>query len=245
MAAAATTISDFLCVPEDAASPRNAASKETLCVPEDAVPTNDLYIHTPSHGALTTERVAADLEGQPSKDTFLSQFRHALTALPATPVSQDIWIIHCLMSETISYSWSSDCRPSVTYNAMMIDNYGNTHDVYNFASAVPWQQHCTGRPAPTYESWCKSLKENYPDKYKFPLTDRAIDLVKALPVVMSGFSLWNLQLWFPLFATFTTTHALAARMPDALRREEERRKDAARRELEGQIAALQEKLRAL
>jgi hypothetical protein len=237
---AAAALSTILCVPEDADT---CCSKGTaFAVPEDAAPREELYVHTPQHGALTAEKVAADLEGN-SDQISIHEFRGAIDAITAIPKDQEIWIIHCFMSKHTSYSYSYDGRAQVSYNASCIDNYGNAHAVYSYSPFVPWQQHCTGQPPPTFERWCKTLKTHYPDKYKYPLTDKTIDLIKAMPAVLN-MGILSHQ-WIPLFATYATSHALAIRTPDALRKEEERRKEEKRRELEAQIAALQAQIRAL
>jgi hypothetical protein len=238
MAAAAASLSDVMYVPEDATPccPKGTA----LAVPEDATPRETLYVHTPQHGALTAEKLAADLEGN-YEHISVHEFRGAIDAIAAIPKDQEIWIIHCFMSKHTSYSY--DGRAQASFSAYCIDNFGNAHSVYNYSPYVPWQQHYTGQPTPTFERWCKAQKETYPDKYKYPLTDKTIDLIKAMPVVLHMSNLC--YVWFPLFTTYATSHALAIRTPDALRKEEERRKEEKRRELEAQIAALQAQIRAL
>jgi hypothetical protein len=251
---AAAALSSILCVPEDATS---CCSKASLCVPEDvttgcskgtafavpedATPREELYVHTPQYGALTAAKITAELEGN-NDHTSVYEFRGAIDALASIPKDQEIWIVHLLISKHVSHSFS-DGRLQTSYNAVFIDNYGNAHTVYNYLPAVPWQQHYTGQPPPTFERWCKTQKTHYPDRYKYPLTDKTIDLIKAMPITPNISNLAHL--WLPLFATYATSHTLAIRTPDALRKEEERRKEEKRRELEAQIAALQAQIRAL
>jgi hypothetical protein len=221
-----------------------AAHFSTLCVPEDATPpsspSEELYSHTPGYGALTIEEIETGLAGE---TTYLHTFRGALNALEAIPSGQTIWIIHCFMNSHVSHTYSYPSGTQTTYSAVFIDNYCNSHAVYNYSPAVPWQRGIVGQPLPSFEQWCKSLQKDYPDKYRFPLTDKTIDIIKAMPIRLNMNEIS--QLWLPRFATYATTHTLAVRTPDALRKEEERRKEAKRRELEAQIAALQETLSAL